>query len=484
MSQKAVAIWRGGKVVGYKKTASRPKNYFEAAQPNQYRKHRTDRGSGDASMQRAGDRLRVQARHLEDNHDIATGILDILVDRTVGRGIRYEPQVLDTNGDLHEEFNEELLDFHTRWSEHPTTDGEYSRADMERLYARTLFRDGEGFKIYHMGNIPKLTHNTLVPLSLEPLEPDFCPMHFNQPENGIIQGIRKNAWGKPNLYHFYKYHPGDIRGLTTPADSYKAVSGNMVNHIKFVKRFHQTRGQSVFHAVLTRLDDLKDYEEAERIAARIAAKLVGYVRKGQPDMYDPESDEGREEQIFENGMVLYDMSPGEEVGLFDNTKRPNSGVNDFRAGQLKATAAGTGVSNSSASKSYDGTFSAQRQELVEQQEHYEVLQGYFIDHSCKPDYRHFVNMATLGGLRIPDNIKLRTLYDVACYGTSMPWIDPVKEAKANEVLLNNNLTSQSEIIRRRGGNPTVVYKQIERDRKRMEKWEKKEDNNARRDDGM
>ena len=465
--KKPVAIWRGGQLVGMKNNNSRPSNYFEAARPSQYRKLRMDRGSGDAVMQRAGDFLRLQARHLDENHDIATGILDILVNRTIGRGIRYEPQVQDKDGNLHDEFNELLLDYHDRWSEMPTVNGEYSRKEMERLYARTWFRDGESFKIYHIGNIPDFSHNSLVPFSIEPLEPDFCPMGFNQLDKNISQGIARNAWGKAQHYYFHQYHPGDPRGLMNDVNSYKAVPSHLVNHIKLVKRFHQSRGQTIFHAVLTRLDDLKDYEEAERIAARIAAKMVGYVRKGSPDMY-ADQEGGRGVEHFDNGMILYDMAPGEEVGLFDNTKRPNNGMNDFRSGQVKAVASGTNVSYSSASKSYDGTFSAQRQELVEQQEHYEVLQDYFITHSCKPDYRYFVKMAILAGLKIPDNIEPRTLYDVACYGTAMPWIDPIKEAKANKILLEEGLTSNSEIIRRRGGNPSVVFKQIERDQKRRE----------------
>ena len=442
------------------------KNEYEASRPSDKRKRRTDRGSGDYAVSRAGDHLRVQARHLDENHDLATGILDVLVNRTVGRGIRYEPQVLDSSGELHDEFNEELLDLHTRWSESPDVTGEASRGDLERLYARTWFRDGEAFKVYHSGVHPALQHHTQVPFSYEAFEADLCPLGYSEPESGIIQGVRKNGWGAPKSYFFHRNHPGDMR--SSHGQDYREVSARHVNHIKLVKRLGQTRGISAFHAVLQRLDDLKDYEEAERIAARIAAKMVGYVKKGMPDMYGSTEDEdgnklGRERQAFEDGMILYDMLPGEEVGLFDNTKRPNNGLNEFRGGQLKATAAGTMVSASSASKSYDGTYSSQRQELVEQQEMYEVLQDYFVSHSCRPDYRRFVDMAILSGLKVPGNIRIATLRDVACYGTAMPWVDPQKEAKANAIMLENGLISRSEVIRRSGRNPSVVFKQIKRD---------------------
>lgn len=467
---KPITVWQGGKVVDVRPPVGKSggaQNFYEAAMPTHHRKRRTDRGSGDAVVRRAGDQLRVQARHLDENHDLATGVLDTLVNRTIGRGIRYEPQVLDSNGELHDDFNEELLDLHTRWSERPDVTGEHSRADMERLYARTWFRDGEAFKIYHAGTYPALKHFTNIPLSLEVFEPDLCPLGYSQPEAGIVQGVKKNGWGAPRAYFFHRGHPGDVRGLFNR--EYREVPEQYVNHIKIIKRLGQTRGVSVFHAVLGRLDDLKDYEEAERIAARIAAKLVGYVRKGQPEVYgNPDFDEEkRSRQAFEDGMVLYDMLPGEEVGLFDNTKRPNNGLNEFRSGQLRAAAAGTMTSYSSASKDYNGTFSAQRQELVEQQETYEVLQDYFVSHSCKPDYQRFVDMAVLSGLRVPSDVDVRTLKDVACYGTAMPWIDPQKEAKGSVLRLSSGLTSHSAEIRKAGGNPSTVFKQIKRDQEKL-----------------
>lgn len=463
---KPIAIWQGGKMIGWQQPPA-PQNVFEAGQPDPKRKRRTDRGNGDAVLIRSGEQLRIQARHLDENHDLARGILDVLVNRTIGRGIRIEPQVKNKAGELYDSFNETLLDMHTRWSENPTVSGEYTRADMERLLARTWFRDGEVFKVYQMGTVPYLTHSyPKVPLSLEIFEPDYCPLWHSDPLNGVTQGVAKNGWGQPIRYYFSKYHPGSPGGAGAfSSQGYKQVPANYVNHLKFARRIGQTRGESIFSAVLLRLDDLKDYEEAERIAARIAAKLVGYVRKGTPDMYgnDQFSDGNRQRQAFEDGMILYDMLPGEEVGLFDNTKRPNSGLAEFRSGQLRATAAGTMVSYSSASKDYNGTYSAQRQELVEQQESYEVLQDYFISHVCKPDYKTFVQMAVLGGLKVPPDVNMDTLFDVACYGTAMPWVDPLKEAKSNVEMLNAGLTSHSEIIRRRGGNPTLVYRQRQRD---------------------
>lgn len=51
-------------------------------------------------------------------------------------------------------------------------------------------------------------------------------------------------------------------------------------HLKFVRRLHQTRGVSMLSGVLMRLSALKEYEDAELTAARIAAALGMYIKKG------------------------------------------------------------------------------------------------------------------------------------------------------------------------------------------------------------
>jgi capsid protein len=54
--------------------------------------------------------------------------------------------------------------------------------------------------------------------------------------------------------------------------------------------------------------------------------------------------------------------------------RPNPNLETFRNGQLRAVAAGSRGSFSSIARNYDGTYSAQRQELVESTEGYFILQ--------------------------------------------------------------------------------------------------------------
>ena len=186
--------------------------------------------------------------------------------------------------------------------------------------------------------------------------------------------------------------------------------------------------------------------------------LTGYVKRGSPDMFDADSTEEPREMNFEAGMIIDDLAPGEEIGLLDS-KRPNTNLIHFRQGQLQAVAAGIGGSNSTISKNYSGTYSAQRQELVEQWINYAVLVDEFVGAFLAPVWSRFVRMADLSGVvRCPNGVSAP---DNALFvAQSMPWIDPLKEALASEALVKAGFASEQEIIRRRGANPIDVLDQI------------------------
>jgi capsid protein len=96
-------------------------------------------------------------------------------------------------------------------------------------------------------------------------------------------------------------------------------------------------------------------------------------------------------------MIITGLSPGEEIGMIDSN-RPNPNLITFRGGQLRAVAAGVGASYSSLARDYDGTYSAQRQELVEQWVHYAVLTDEFVGQYVQPVWQDFVLTAHLSGV--------------------------------------------------------------------------------------
>lgn len=434
---------------------------FEASKITRTHKAERQNRSADFSLQRDGESLRGQSRKLDEDHDLVTGIFDRLEERVVGgAGIAVEPLPLDYAGNIHLDFAAQIKDAWAEWSLRPETSGELTRAQMERLVCRTWLRDGEALAQLLMGKVPNFEHLHAVPFSLELLEPDYLPWNYNDESKGICQGITRDSWRRVKGYNLLKRHPGSALGFSLSVDT-KFVPADRMLHIAYRKRLGQNRGQPLLHAVLTRLADVKDYEESERVAARISAALAMFIKKGSPDEYvastTPASKDGQATGArsipIAPGMVFDGLLPGEDVGMIESN-RPSQFVESFRNGQLRAVAAGTRVGYSTATRSYTGTYSAQRQELVESQLGYDLLQREFIDYWSRKVYRAFIEMGLVSGvLKPPRDVNMDSVYSAVYQGPVMPWINPVHEANAWELLVKAGYADEAEVARARGRNP-------------------------------
>lgn len=179
-------------------------------------------------------------------------------------------------------------------------------------------------------------------------------------------------------------------------------------------------------------------------------------------------DVGNRLMHMEPGMIFDNLLPGEEIDMIESN-RPNTMLEQFRNSQLRAVAAGTSTSFSSIAKDYNGTYSAQRQELVEQSVHYSVLREHFVERFIRPIWQRFSRVSLLTDLvEMPKNIDMDTLLDADFRGPTMPWIDPLKEIHAEEKAVQAGFKSRSQVIRERGSNPAIVNEQIKRERSEEE----------------
>ncbi len=433
---------------------------YEAASPSRTHKAKSERRSGNAAVKASSKSIREQARALDENYDIVTGLFDKLEERVVGpKGIGIEPLPLLKDGSVAAEFAAQIKSAWGEWSLRPEASGVLSRPEVERLIVRTWLRDGEALANFIAGNVPSYVHLTDVPFALELLEPDYMPLEDDDTK-GVTQGVERNEWGRVKGYHIFKKHPAD--SITYKAETKFVKSDDMI-HIAIRKRIGQVRGISLLAPVLVRLADIKDYEESERVAARIAAALAFYIKKGDPGLYAPntEADKQTGERTipFGPGMVFDGLIPGEDVGTIESN-RPSALLEGFRNAMIRAVAAGTRGSYSSIARDYNGTYSAQRQELVESQSGYEVLQNQFIDQYARRVYRRWLQVAIASGkIAVPTDVDKSTVFNAVYIGPVMPWIDPYKEANAWEKLVADGFATEAEVIRSRGGNIAELKKQ-------------------------
>lgn len=450
--------------------------YYEAAKPSRQRKFREAGVSPEQLVQNSATALRNQMRFLERNHDITRGAIGVLVNNTVGpSGIGVEFQPKRTDGTIHTEYAALLNEAWRDWTRRPEVTWRRSWAQCQRLAARTWFRDGEVFAQRLGGATPGLEHGGRVPYSIELIEPDLLPLDYDDEGKGIRQSIQRNAWGRPTGYWVLKRRPDEIASLRSSTDM-KLIQAGAMLHAAHTDRIGQLRGITPFASVITRIEDIKDYEESERIAAKVAAMLTAYVKRQAPDGsgYEGPALDSNGQPIprqvsLSPGVIIDSLAVGEEIGLIDSS-RPNPNLVHFRNGQLRAFAAGISASYSSISRNYDGTYSAQRQEMVEQWVHYACLTDDFISAFTRPVVEDFIMYAHASGVaRIPSEVVATTVDDVLYVAPSMPWIDPAKEATAWLTLVQAGFASEVEVIRKRGGKPADVLQLISDFRKQAEK---------------
>lgn len=453
---------------------------YEAADNSRYRKKHRESRSQNQEVERSAIALREEARHLQQNHDLSRGALRTLTNNVIGpNGIGVEPQPrIAATGEIDEVYAAALSEAWRDWCLKPEVTQRLTFAKCQRLAFMTKVRDGECFAQTLTGPIPYLDHGTVIPFSIELFEPDRVPMDYNDSGLGIRQGIQLNAWGRPKNLFVYKKDPKEIYGLVRSSDV-KTISWDNVLHLVSIDRIGQLRGVSEFASVITRLIDIKDYEESERIAAKIAASLTAYIKKGDASLYGNEdngvdsgtqNDDGSvtRDLSLQAGIIFDGLEAGEDVGMI-KSDRPNPNLVGWRQGQLKAFAAGLGGSYSSISRDYNGNYSAQRQEMIEQWVHYAVLSDDFVGEFVQPTYKKFVMACHLSGkIKIPDGLEPGSFDDALFIGQTLPWIDPLKEASAAEKLVKNNFASETEVIRRRGQKPNDVLTQKSKFKKKAE----------------
>ncbi len=440
----------------------------EATRHTRQRRMFQDAGSGDRIVGIDAKSLRDSARALCRDYDVARNGLNILVQNTVGSGIDVMPAPRRMGESVNRELAQILRDAWDEWWDLPEVTKQHDFGKCQQLIWSSACRDGEVFYQDVMGTVDTLRHGTSVPYSIEMLEADLVPLDLNIPAENVKQGVRRNGWGEVTGYHVYKNHPGDSFSLRMDT---KFVPASSMHSVASIDRIHQVRGLSVFAPIVNRLRDIQDYENSERIAAKVAASFCAQIIK-DVSLAPPSSGPGALDEAgaaldrvmrsfnMVPGMIGDDLEPGEKLEIIDS-KRPNPNIAAYLDTQIRRAAGGIGVSFSSLSLNYNGTYSAQRQELVEKFGYYAMLGEFFVARFMRPIWKQFVLAAVLSGkVKIPKGWTLSDLQKAVFIRPQMPWIDPLKEILARGEQVDRGWMAPQQAILQSGNDPEEVQRLI------------------------
>lgn len=428
------------------------------------------RANANTLVSQSGKTVLARARYLVRNNAYALGATEAFTANLIGLGITPSWKEGATAKDkISERWNE--------WVDEADSEGLTDFYGFERRIARELFVAGECF----IRRRPRrLSDGLAVPMQIQLMPSEICPTEWMlKLENGnwIRQGIEFDPIGRRVAYHFWKVNPGDI---TQSFDFGKLhrVPAEEVIHIHDPLEAGQIRGLPRLTAAIVPLWEIDGYDDAEVARKKTAALLGVFFSRADPEgeLFDK-----YKEDIAKNtdGVAEIALEPATAhvlpPGTTTTVLEPADVGNNYEAFQyrmLTRICAALGLPYASVTGDLvKANYSNQRAALLEMRRRMEALQySVIVYQGCNKIMRWFHDAMDLqGDIALPgyaDNPR-PFLQSVNWIAPKWAWIDPLKDAQAEAVAVDNGFKSRSSVISAQGDDPIEVDKQIAADQQRV-----------------
>ena len=392
--------------------------------------------SADAEIRTSLRKLRDRSREMVRNNPYARQAKRTTQINVIGTGIKLQSQVQQVRGTKRDDrINRQIEAKWEVWTRAENCDvsGRYSFHQLEWLAAGALPESGEAlFRI-----VRRPFGKSKVPLALQMLESDLLDEEYQgstlSKTNEWRNGVEVNEWGRPVRYAFLTRHPGDYWFQNAPQrnDKHVFIPAADVIHLFMPERPGQNRGVPWFHSVMADAHQLQGYEEAAVVRARVAASIMGFITNNEGELIADDVDNKQRVSDFEPGTYKY-LSPGESVTV-PNINSPDQQFEMFVKNKVRRFASGFGCSYETLSRDFSDTnYSSSRLSLLEDREHWRVIQNYLIENFHMRIFREWLNLAVLSGeLPFADFETRPERYETPRWmARGWSWVDPLKEVKA------------------------------------------------------
>ena len=446
---------------------------------------RTDRLSGswpteplsaDQIVMRNQRVLVARSREQAANNDYMKGYLRLVGLHVVGpQGIRLQSQAMGSSGKPDEPARRAVEKAWGEWGKPANccVRGRRSWRAIQRLAARSAAMNGE-----FMIRIVRGKAGGPWSFALQVLDPQRCPValvEHDLPGGGYIRcGIEFTALGRPVAYLFSTTNEAEA-DRHYGQRSYVRVPAEEIVH-GFLEEFEgQSRGLPWAATAMWRMSMLSGFEKAALVNARVGAAKSGFFewREGYEPQFEGEgADEGeaREPLSMEAEPGSFEELP---VGLSFKEFSPSYPAGElapFLKAMLRGASTGLGVAYNALANDLEGVnFSSIRQGVLDEREHWQELQEWFVEALCQPVFDAWLDVALLSGrIRINDVVPVqasrRAKYAaVRWQPRRWAWIDPVKDVKAARDAQLGLMSTPGQAIREAGGDPETVFREFKGD---------------------
>jgi lambda family phage portal protein len=407
--------------------------------------------------------LRARARELERNDDYARRFFNLLKTNVIGpHGIKLQSKAKDRNGGLDTWANEQIEAAWKEWGKPKfcSVTGTLSRNELCKLVLGSVARDGEILvrKVAPWSGNP---HR----FALQLIEADQLDENFTGTlPNGNVatMGVEKDRWKRPVAYWLLSEHPGSAAGYARSERI--RVPAEEIIHLFIAERVNQTRGVTWLASPAERIKMLNGYEEAELVAARVAASKMGFFTTPTGEEYlgdeRDEDDTGAADRV-----PISEAEPGTFEQLPEGVdfkpwspEHPVAAFADFEKAILRGIASGLNVSYVALANDLEGvSYSSIRSGELADRDHWRMLQGWFIDHFVEPVYEGWLTWwLTSGATRLPLS-KFDKFHAPAWHPRGWAWVDPAKESAAAASDVKNGFKALAAVAGERGDDLEEIF---------------------------
>lgn len=416
---------------------------------------RASGGSPNAEIGPALDLVRRRSRDLVRNNEWAGNFKRKIVAHMVGTGIA--PRPMRDASKAAKKRSREIWD---AFAENSDPSGMLDFYGQQAMLAGEVVEGGAAFLRWY---IRPSSWGLKVPLQCEVLAHEHLDTRKTEMrgDNAIINGVEFDPFGRRVAYWLFPVHPGEFSAVHRWKHVSERVPASQCDHVFRVDLAGQVTGVPWLAPSALRLRDTGDYEEAELVRKKIEACLTVFVRRNgtgpqnlaqaNAQTTDPKRG-GRLEKIAP-GLIAY-LNEGEEI----STAQPaaSTGYAEVMDRQMLAAAAGVGLPYAIATGDLTkANFAGMREGKLD---FWQVLDQWqwlmLVPQVCRPSWRRVMQAGIGAGYQLPRDIRAEFTMP------KRPWVDPLKDVKAEEAELGLGLESWSEKVSARGYDPEDLLAEI------------------------
>lgn len=371
-------------------------------------------------------------------------------------------------------------DLWENWCKNSDADGVLNFYGQQTLAVGAWLEAGE---VFVRLRYRRASSGMQVPLQVQLIEAEFVPMldADNWPGmpagNRIRSGIELDNSGRRVAYWVYRDHPNDYTSQNVDVSKLVRVPASQMLHIFEPERPGQLRGVPEFAAVLARLRNVADFDDAVLERQKLANLFMAFIKKNMPtsgDGIDPMTGmpidynaAGEPLAALAPGM-MQELLPGEEM-QFANPPEAGTTYAEYMRQQNVGTAAGQGLPYEIMSGDIKEVSDRTLRIIINEFRRYAEQRQWqiVIPMLCQPVREAWVDQAVIVGEIERADINDCKMVEWAPHGWQ--YIHPVQDAQGKEIEVDAGFRSRSSVISERGDDPEQVDLERAVDKTRADK---------------